>query len=440
MVADAKIVDTLTGRMNIHKYSGYTRLLRVTGRVLAMYKHDPKPSFKSAVRPLTPSDISDAERFWIQDCQKLIHPAIQKGRFKRLSPRVREDRTIVVGNRAREWVEMSYDKSEIILLPYGHHFTRLYAEYIHRRGHHGVATTVSKICTRFWIPKVHNMVKSIKYNCVTCRILDAKPCEQAMGNLPQERLKPSPPWHNTAIDLFGPFKIRDKVKKRTTGKCYEVLFNCMSTRAVHVDLAPDYSTETFLLVLRRFVSLRGYPAKLYSDNGLQLVAANQELQKMTKSWNWQDLNEFGVTEGFQWEFIPADAPWRNGISEALIKSIKRAITLAIGENVLTFSELQTICFEAANLVNERPIGRHPTTTDDGAYLCPNDLLLERSTPRVPSGPFRESAHPRHRFESVQNIVNGFWKRWTRDFFPSLLVRQKWHTSFILFIVLLILIE
>ncbi|KAL9953949.1 hypothetical protein ACROYT_G041431 [Oculina patagonica] len=113
---------------------------------------------------------------------------------------------------------------------------------------------------------------------------------------------------------------------------------------------------------------------------------------------------------------------------ALIKSIKRAITLAIGENVLTFSELQTIYFEAANLVNERPIGRHPTTTDDGAYLCPNDLLLGRSTPRVPSGPFRESANPRHRFEFVQNIVNGFWKRWTRDFFPSLLVRQKWHTS------------
>ncbi|XP_078346298.1 uncharacterized protein LOC144631679 [Oculina patagonica] len=428
MVADAKIVDTLAGRMNIHKYSGYTRLLRVTGRVLAMYKHDPKPSLKSAVRPLTPSDISDAERFWIQDCQKLIHPAIQKGRFKRLSPRMREDGTIVVGNRAREWVEMSYDKSEIILLRYGHHFTRLYAEYIHRRGHHGVATTVSKIRTRFWIPKVHNMVKSIKFNCMTCRILDAKPSEQAMGNLPLERLKPSPPWHNTAIDLFGPFKIRDEVKKRTTGKCYGVLFNCMSTRAVHVDLAPDYSTEKFLLVLRRFVSLRGYPAKLYSDNGPQLVAANQELQMMTKSWNWQDLNEFGVTEGFQWEFIPADAPWQNGISEALIKSIKRAITLAIGENVLTFSELQTICFEAANLVNERPIGRHPTTTDDGAYLCPNDLLLGRSTPRVPSGPFRESANPRHRFEFVQNIVNGFWKRWTRDFFPSLLVRQKWHTS------------
>ena len=39
-----------------------------------------------------------------------------------------------------------------------------------------------------------------------------------MGNLPKERLKPAPPWYHTSIDLFGPFTIRDAVKKRTTSK------------------------------------------------------------------------------------------------------------------------------------------------------------------------------------------------------------------------------
>ena len=57
----------------------------------------------------------------------------------------------------------------------------------------------------------------------------------------------------------------------------------------------------------------------------------------------------------------------------------------IDDKVMTFSELQTVCFEAANLVNERPIGRHPTLPDDESYLCPNDLLLGRYTSRVPSG-------------------------------------------------------
>ena len=362
------------------------------------------------------------------DCQKLITSDVKGGRFRRLRPKVREDGIVVVGSRAERWMEMSYDNAEVILLPYEHRFTRLYAEHIHRKGHHGVATTVAKIRTRFWVPKVHNMVKSIKYKCETCKKLDTKPNQQAMGQLPQERLKPSPPWYNTAIDLFGPFRIRDEVKKRTTGKCYGVLFNCMSTRAIHVDLAPDYSSEKFLLVLRRFVALRGYPTKLYSDNRPQLVAANQELQKMTRNWNWKDLREFRLTEGFQWDFATADAPWQNGISESLIKAIKKAIRIAIGQSIMTFSELQTVCFEAANLVNKRPIGRHPTSPDEGSYLCPNDIILGRSTSRVPSRPFHESVNPRHRFEFVQNIVKAFWNKWTRDFFPSLLIQQKWHTS------------
>lgn len=124
----------------------------------------------------------------------------------------------------------------------------------------------------------------------------------------------------------------------------------------------------------------------------------------------------------------ADAPWQNGISEALIRSVKRTITLAIGESVMTFSELQTVCFEAAHLINERPIGRHPTSPDDESYLCPNDLLLGRSTSRVPSGPFIQTDNPRRRYEFIQKIVDNFWRRYTRDYFPSLIIQQKWHTT------------
>ena len=94
---------------------------------------------------------------------------------------------------------------------------------------------------------------------------------------------------------------------------------------------------------------------------------------------------------------------------------------------MTFSELQTVCFEAANLINERPIGRHPTSPDDESYLCPNDLLLGRSTSRVPSGPFVQTNNPRHRYEFIQKIVDNFWRRGTRDYFPSLIIQQKWHT-------------
>ena len=58
--------------------------------------------------------------------------------------------------------------------------------------------------------------------------------------------------------------------------------NCIGTRAVYLDL----------------VSLRGYPSKIYSNNGAQLVAASQELRNVMKSWDWEKLKSFGVMEGF----------------------------------------------------------------------------------------------------------------------------------------------
>lgn len=427
MVADTKPEDSLAARINLSKYSNYTKLIRVTARVLAVFQNDPKLSLRNAAKVLTPADIAKSERFWILEAQTFVEKDMERGKFKRLCPKTRNDGVIVVGGRTERWVEMSYNKGEVPLLPYKHELSRLYAKHVHEEGHHGVSATASKVRSRFWIIGLHRIVKSIKHNCVICKKLDKKTAVQVMGRLPQERLKPAPAWNCTAIDLFGPFKIRDEVKKRTIGKAYGVIFNCLGTRAVHVDLAPDYSTEKFLMVLRRFVSLRGYPAKLLSDNGTQLTAANEELQKVYKAWDWDELAAFGATKGLQWEFIPADAPWQNGVSEALVKSVKKAIAAAIGESIMTFSELQTVCYEAANLVNERPIGRHPTSPEDGTYLCPNDLLLGRSTPRVPSGPFRETSNPTHRYEFVQRVVDAFWRKWTRDFFPSLVVQQKWHT-------------
>ena len=176
------------------------------------------------------------------------------------------------------------------------------------------------------------------------------------------------------------------------------------------------------------MALRGYPEKLYSDTGSQLVAVSSELEGINKEFDQEKLAKVGVNKGLTWEFAAPDGPWQNGCSEALIRSVRKAIRGALGSQVLSFSELQTVCLEAANLLNERSTGRYPTDPDDGPCLCPNHLLLGRASSRVPSGPFCQSDNPRHRFELVQKIADCFWMRWTRDFFQSLLVRQKLHVD------------
>jgi hypothetical protein len=85
-------------------------------------------------------------------------------------------------------------------------------------------------------------------------------------------------------------------------------------------------------------------------------------------------------------------------------------------------------YEAAQLVNQRPIGNHPSDPSDGVYLCPNDLLLGRATAAIPQGPFMERTSHRFRFDFVQTIVDAFWKRWTREVFPNLVMTPKWHTE------------
>ena len=91
-------------------------------------------------------------------------------------------------------------------------------------------------------------------------------------------------------------------------------------------------------------------------------------------------------------------------------------------------ELYTYLLEAANLVNSRPIGRVPNDPDDGTYISPNDILLGRSTSDVPQGPFRQTKNPRYRVEFVQKLVDSFWTKWSRDVFPSLVLRKKWRTQ------------
>ena len=196
-----------------------------------------------------------------------------------------------------------------------------------------------------------------------------------MCPLPIERIKPSPAFSNVAIDYFGPFAIKGEVQRRVRGKGYAILITCDVSRTVYVDLAPDYSTPSLLLALRRFSSFRGWPSHITSDSGSQLKSASVKLQETIKSLDWKELVKFRHQKGFKWNFSPADAPWYNGSVEALVKTVKRALSVTIGEHIFTFGEFLTVLFEVAELVNEQPIGAKPASPNDSSYLAPNDLLL-----------------------------------------------------------------
>lgn len=132
-------------------------------------------------------------------------------------------------------------------------------------------------------------------------------------------------------------------------------------------MAVDLTTMEFIQVLRRFFSIRGYPAVLLSDNGSQMVGAARELREMVQGLDSDQLSDYCAERSIHWLFTTPAAPHQNGCAEALVKSCKRALKKAIGEQVLTPFELYTCLLEVANLVNQHPIGRGPNDPDDGKY-------------------------------------------------------------------------
>ena len=210
-------------------------------------------------------DLEKAENFWIADAQTILGDI--KG-FNRLGPAIREDGVMTVGSRCEAWLNENYNNKELILLPYNHGFSKLYALHIHREGGHlGVSSTVCKIRYRFWIINVTRLVKSIVNKCVTCRKNRGRVEEQMMAPLPSQRINPAPVWFTTHIDYFGPLELKGDVNKRVRGKGFGIIFTCAVTRVVHLELSSSYNADGFKQALRRFVSLRGYPKKFVSDNG-----------------------------------------------------------------------------------------------------------------------------------------------------------------------------
>ena len=108
-----------------------------------------------------------------------------------------------------------------------------------------------------------------------------------MADLPTERMAPfTPPFYYTACDYSGPFVV--KVGRNKTAKNYGVIFTCLNTRAVHLEVAVDCFTQEFLEVLWRFLAVRGSPKLIQGDNGTQFVGAERELPDIVKGWNVTD--------------------------------------------------------------------------------------------------------------------------------------------------------
>ncbi len=115
--------------------------------------------------------------------------------------------------------------------------------------------------------------------------------EQRMADLPADRVEPSPPFSYSGVDCFGPFYTK---QGRKEFKRYGLLFTCLSSRAVHLEMLEDLSTDAFLNALRCFIAIRGAVRQIRSDQGTNFVGAKNELEKGLKDLDQERISYLSV--------------------------------------------------------------------------------------------------------------------------------------------------
>ncbi len=246
-----------------------------------------------------------------------------------------------------------------------------------------------------------------------------------MGQIPSLRVAAGlPPFTNTAIDMFGPFHIR--LGRKTLKEAQVIIFTSMTTRAVHLELVSDRSTDTFLLAFRRFASLRGHPSTCWSDCG-NFVGAQSYLDEVMQNWDVPKIQSVFSSEftcEFKWQWNTPHASHQNGVVESLIKSVRQALHVTCKNQTFTEEQWRTFLAETTYLINSRPLYPSSEQVWEGPPITPNDILI--GTHNSPPQPATEEIiHPRDLLRSTEGRVNEFWKCWIKYFAPNLLPRNKW---------------
>ncbi len=157
--------------------------------------------------------------------------------------------------------------------------TRAMVDSLHEELHHaGTRTLLAHLAERFHIPNIKRYIKGLVQRCVPCQRLFGQPKHQLMGPLPSSRTEVALPFQSTGVDFAGPFTIRVRLpRSKKTSKAYLVVFICMLTKAVHLEVCLSLSTGAFIQTLRDFCNRRGTPTDLYSDNGSNFLGTRKEI-------------------------------------------------------------------------------------------------------------------------------------------------------------------
>ncbi|XP_077255210.1 uncharacterized protein LOC143893559 [Temnothorax americanus] len=192
----------------------------------------------------------------------------------------------------------------------------------------------------------------------------------------------------------------------------------------------DLSSDGFIAALRRFVSRRGLPEHIYSDNGTNFVGANNQLKELYVLLNDEEhkdrINRYASDHCITVALHTAGSTTFRRLMGGHGKLFKHHFKRVVGDSLFTFEELNTFTIEVEGILNSNQSLPSPTDPNDMLVLTPAHYLIGKPLTTLPEGDL--SSVPANRLSTWQHITKvrqDFWARWNLEYLNELQMRNKW---------------
>ena len=138
---------------------------------------------------------------------------------------------------------------------------------------------------------------------------------------------------------------------------------------------------------------------------------------------------FCASKQIKWHHSPSRAPNFGGLWEAAVKSAKKLLKDSLETSLLTFEELTTVLTQVETVMNSSPLLPLETLPEDGVQpFTPSHFLMGKPTVSLPIEIPLPQASGMRRWNQLQKIVEGYWKRWSSEYLRYLTRIPKWFDT------------
>lgn len=445
-VATYKNTEVITQLLN--KHSSLKRVIRVLAWIIRFINTSVRKNnitgVDKEIMSLSSGEMTEATEmviknvqrmyFWDEiECLKKNNPIPIKSNILKLTPFLDKNGILRVKGRLINSM-LPLESKHPIILPATGRLTELIIQEAHRETLHGGARlTLAYLRLKYWIIGGNRTVKKELRQCIRCHRFKAQRNTQIMADLPKERVTPSRPFTNTGVDFTGHVDIKiNKGRGVKTCKAYIAIFICMVTKAVHLELVSDLTTQTFLAAFKRMCARRGTPKHMFSDNGTNFVGAARLLQEdfeRNKTFQSSEFCDEMNSLKIDWHFNAPLWPSAGGLWEAAVKSMKYHLKRVLGEQKLTYEQFTTLLTQIEACLNSRPLCPLSEDVEDLDYLTPGHFLV--GGPLLSMSKEEEDFNQydlRNRWRLVEQTNIHIWKRWSNEYLQQLQVRSKWQQT------------